>query len=539
MRTSLFLFLLSFSITVNAQQIDWNAPIPSNALEDTFGLEWPAWVFSHWVWEDESTQESALTMVDDYLSRDIPVNAIIIDSPWETGYNTFEWDTALFPDAQAMIDSLHSRNVKVMLWITGIINIDEGAIYDYAKDQGYFMKVLPFDSEPGVVNWWKGDGSLIDWFNPDAVTWWKGLMDNMLDMGIDGWKCDGTDFSVLSTPWSDGANEQFLTNRIEYSHAYYQIHFDYTREVLGNDRVIHARPIDNYGTADIGGNTAAFSPQPTSYAAWVGDQDATFEGMVAALNNMYHSDQANYLSFGSDIGGYRENDDYAPVGRSKELFIRWAQLGTFCGLMENGGGGEHRPWMFDQETLDIYRDLVVKRYNMLPYLMHQSEIYFANQQSIMQFFNKTDYSFMLGSDIFVAPFLQEGTSITVNFPAGYEWISIYDNNDVYTGGTTQTLTVPYSEYPVFTKGDPLSVDELAEVAVSVYPNPVQEVLHIRLKNSNSPATIQLSDVSGREVFRTNATGTITEFPLTGLCQGVYVCRIEQDGRTAVRKIVKE
>jgi alpha-glucosidase (family GH31 glycosyl hydrolase) len=57
-------------------------------------------------------------------------------------------------------------------------------------------------------------------------------------------------------------------------------------------------------------------------------------------------------------GGYRSSS--VPNGRTKQLFIRWAQLGAFCPLMENGGNGEHRPWMFDSnnQTLDIYRNFV-------------------------------------------------------------------------------------------------------------------------------------------------------------------------------------
>src|SRR5688572_5675530 len=78
--------------------------------------QWPEWVFSHWVWEDEGTAASATALVDDYLAHDIPVGAIIIDSPWETGYNTFEWDETLYPNAQAMIDNFHSKNVKVLMW---------------------------------------------------------------------------------------------------------------------------------------------------------------------------------------------------------------------------------------------------------------------------------------------------------------------------------------------------------------------------------------------------------------------------------------
>lgn len=62
----------------------------------------------------------------------------------------------------------------------------------------------------------------------------------------------------------------------------------------------------------------------------------------------------DYANFGSDIGGYRSGSGV--LGRTKELLIRWAQLGAFSPLMENGGNKEHRPWEFDNtnQTLDIY-----------------------------------------------------------------------------------------------------------------------------------------------------------------------------------------
>ena len=71
-----------------------------------------------------------------------------------------------------------------------------------------------------------------------------------------------------------------------------------------------------------------------------------------------HPFSSGYANFGSDIGGYRSGS--GTLGRTKELFIRWAQLGAFSPLMENGGDKEHRPWMFDNtnETLNIYRKLV-------------------------------------------------------------------------------------------------------------------------------------------------------------------------------------
>ena len=43
----------------------------------------PAWALGHIVWEDSLNNETgAKSIVDGYLDRNIPVDAVIIDSPW-------------------------------------------------------------------------------------------------------------------------------------------------------------------------------------------------------------------------------------------------------------------------------------------------------------------------------------------------------------------------------------------------------------------------------------------------------------------------
>lgn len=412
--------------------------------------DWPLWIFSHWLWEDEGTAESAMQMVDDYLAHGIPVGAIIIDSPWETGYNTFEWDESLYPNAQGMIDYFHSKGVKVLIWITSTINLDVPDMYQFCKDNNFFMKESAGSTEPGIIDWWKGPGSLIDWWNPAALAWWKSRMDIVLDMGIDGWKTDGTDYFQLFTPYSPGKGKNMT--RTEYSHAYYRLFHEYTRERLGKDRVIMSRPVDNYGLNFASGDIVAFAPVDIPAASWVGDQDATFGGLVAALNNLYYSSELGYLITGSDIGGYREDKTY-PTSRSKELFIRWAQLGAFCPLMENGGGGEHRPWMFDEETTDIYRELVLLHHKLIPYLDYTARAYFDIRKSIMQFVRKADYSYLLGPDIFVTPIRRAGNDpIEIRFPNGRDtWVYIYDKTKEFKGGTSTVMTFPLAEFPAFVK----------------------------------------------------------------------------------------
>lgn len=499
---------------------------------------WPEFVFHHWVWEDESTQQSALQLVDDYKARNIPVGAIIIDSPWETGYNTFDWDTSLYPNAQAMVDSFHARDVKVIVWITSAINTDMTELWHYADSMGYFMKSNA-NASSAVIPWWKGDGSMIDFFNPDAVAWWKTLMDKTLDLGIDGWKCDGTDYSVflgnaLYSPGMGGT-----VTRLQYSHAYYRLFHDYTRERLGNDRANMSRPVDNYGYTFITDpNLVAFSPRDICFACWVGDQDATFDGMVAALNNMYQSDVNNYLVVGSDIGGYREE----PVtnGRDKNLFIRWAQLGAFSPLMENGGGGEHRPWVFDQQTNEIYNKFVRLHHAMIPYQMQQADSLFALSQSIMQFYNSSDYQYMLGSDVFVAPITSSSNDVLIgNFPGNNTtWVYLFDNTQTFQSGSSTIISTPLDQFPVFIKStSPLlqvldsvvsSITSVSEVSnrtgkVLVYPNPANNEIHLSgLEfNGSTPYEFTLFDALGRVLVKTSLTTAQSTVRVDEIENGIY------------------
>src|SRR5262245_38512978 len=52
-------------------------------------LATPRWVFEPWISKDISTADDTYAFVQGFRDRDIPVGAVVIDSPWETNYNTF------------------------------------------------------------------------------------------------------------------------------------------------------------------------------------------------------------------------------------------------------------------------------------------------------------------------------------------------------------------------------------------------------------------------------------------------------------------
>ena len=77
----------------------------------------------------------------------------------------------------------------------------------------------------------------------------------------------------------------------------------------------------------------------------------------------------------------------------------------------------------------------------------------------MTFFDNVEYHYLLGADILVAPMLEEGTSRTIDFPDGSDWVYLFDKSKTYTGGSSETLTIPLDEFPVFLRsGSEIAVE---------------------------------------------------------------------------------
>ena len=393
---------------------------------------WPEWVLRHWVWENEGTADSALQLVDDYLARGIPVGAVIIDRPWQTAPNTFEPDPKRYPKLGQLVQAFHERDVWVMMWITSVVNAT-ASTYAEAKANGYFL------NGGKTVRWWAGRGAFIDYTNPKAVAWWHRRMDAILDLGIDGWKCDGTDPFVVLLGRPKGAAGPITP--ADYRDAFYRDFFEYTRSRLGPDRVITARPCDSLPGMPI---SVPFAPRDVNFAGWVGDQDGSFEGLRVALANIRASSKRGYVNFGSDIGGFRGRGL-----RDREVMIRWAQCGALCPIMENGGGGEHRPWLYDDEVLSIYKQFATLHHELIPYLYSQGAKAWGEGASLMRFVAGGN-TYLLGDALLVAALVKPGAKRRIILPAG-RWRDWLNESEVHEGPGTKVLDVPLSRFPVFVR----------------------------------------------------------------------------------------
>ena len=105
----------------------------------------PAWALGHIVWEDSlNNTQGATQLVNGYLERQIPVDAIIIDSPWSTSYNDFTWDPQRYSNPATMIKGFSEKGVRTILWLTGCVNTQckdtpqqKSATYDEVVAKNY------------------------------------------------------------------------------------------------------------------------------------------------------------------------------------------------------------------------------------------------------------------------------------------------------------------------------------------------------------------------------------------------------------------
>lgn len=280
-------------------------------------------------------------------------------------------------------------------------------------------------------------------------------MDRVINMGFDGWKCDGADpLIVLLRPWAYSSHKKRYIFYHEYADEYYGTFYNYTKS-KNPDALIMSRPVDGYQNKLF----LAYSPKYVMFSGWVGDQHNDVQGFRKAMINVIHSASKNYLNFGFDISGYKSR---GPT--QKFLFIRWAQAGALLPFMENGGNGMHWPWLFDVETVDIYRKFVGIHYDLRQFFLTSGTEAFSKKKSVVQplipdakpaeLTNPSNLGYVLWNTFLVAPIFEESGYVEVIFPKGHKWMYYFDHSKVFPGtGVVQSMGIKIDQAAFFIRSN--------------------------------------------------------------------------------------
>ncbi len=408
----------------------------------------PPWSMKPWLWEDDAnTSEAVWDLVDGCRDHDLPLGAIMIDSPWATRYNNFRFDEKRYPNPRGMIDALHKRDVRLVLWMTNVINTpdslsdaagDEEDLYAIGKAKGYFVN----DGEP--VSWWKGKGAMIDYTNPAAVAWWHRVMDRTLSLGVDGWKMDGS------------AELFFLTRRQtsrgvmswrDYVDLYYRDTLNYSR-ACRSDFVTMVRSVD---IANSRGNDSAHAPFDAAPLTWTGDQRHSWigKGMDEALRSGFRALELNYPSVSSDTGGYQSPPQEQAETMPRLLYLRWAQWNALTPFFLIGGHDEHRPWKFDPAFFNTFRRYMWLHRELVPFFYAQ-QVQTNLREGQLMHVGPGKHEFLLGDALLAAVMSTSEPRRKITFPTGV-WLDYWDNRVEHRGGETIEVDVPEDRSPLFVR----------------------------------------------------------------------------------------
>jgi len=419
----------------------------------------PRWAFAPWKARDyHRNSREVYEDLDRYRELGLPASVLLIDSPWATNYNTYEFNPKQFENAAAMIARVHEKGYKLILWHTPWINRETTPPYEdgfaeklapgpasnfgEAERRGYFLR-RP-DGSTYIGHWWKGTGSLIDFTNPAAKSWWQRQVSKVIRLGADGFKDDDGEGAFLGdVAFANGEDARTMRNR--YAVEYNQAVAEALQENKGSDWVLFQR------SGTVGSQMLPFF--------WAGDNDATFSptnGLPTVVTAGLNAGMSGISLWMSDLGGYNKT---ARAPGDDVLFTRWTEYSAFSPGMEVMSGMNLGPWDYGVEALRIFREYSVLHMSLFPYryaaalesvrnglplmralvLMHQDD---RDARAVSD-------EYYLGPDLLVAPVLSPVTQRSVYLPEGV-WV------DYWTGRCSEgrrfiTVDAPLDRIPLFVR----------------------------------------------------------------------------------------
>jgi alpha-glucosidase (family GH31 glycosyl hydrolase) len=440
--------------------------------------ELPAWVLRLWASGNEwNTQETVLSRMDSHRDLDIPVGVVVIEA-WsdEEGITIFRdaeyavtedgsahrasdfTYTGAWPDPKGMVEALHERGIKVVLWQIPLLKTDPGLGGQVYADGAAMVReghaVLEADGSPyHNRGWWFPKALMPDLSVARTRHWWTEKRRYLVeDLDVDGFKTDGGEHAWgHDLRYADGRRGDEGNNLfpVHYARAFGDL-------------------LRSAGKAPVTFSRAGFTGSQAHGIYWAGDEDSTWEAFRASVTAGLTAAACGIVYWGWDLAGFS-----GPVPDA-ELYLRATAASTFMPIMQYHSEFNHHrtpprdrtPWHVadttgDDRVVPVFRRYAHLRERLVDYLAEQARVAVTTDRPLMRplFFDhagdprvwRYPLQYHLGDDLLVNPVTTpNATTWTTYLPRG-EWVDAWTGEEVPAGEVTRPT--PIDVVPVYCRAD--------------------------------------------------------------------------------------
>ncbi len=450
----------------------------------------PFWAFgfqqSRWSYHNS---EAVDRIIDGYDRAGIPLDCVYLDIDYMDSFKDFTVDGSKFPDFERFVAEKKEKGIRLIPIIDAGIKAEEGyEIFDEGVKNGYFCKKADgSDFEAGV---WPGICRFPDFLRGDVREWFGSKYKKLIDMGIEGfwndmnepalfYSADGIKNALEKASSLKGQNldlgkffnlkDTFAglsNNGNDYASIYHtvdgeQVNHQKVHNLYGANMT---RAAGEYFEKEYGeGKILMFSR--ASYIGahrfggiWFGDNHSWWSHILLCLKMLPGANMCGFLYSGADLGGFNEN-------ATRDLVLRFTALGVFTPLMRNHSAlGTRDQECFAFENTEDFRDVVLVRYRLIPYLYDTFKKARENGDMIFRplsfdypsdkIARECETQLMLGDECMIAPVYEQNASgRTVYLPEDMTFVKLsgerVTKQDLKKG--LHYVEVALNEVPLFIK----------------------------------------------------------------------------------------
>ena len=377
-------------------------------------------------------QKDILKYATDIIENGFPTGVFMVDDQWAKDYGCFEFDPIKFPDPKAMVNELHGKGFKIMLWLTPFVSPDGEEFKEMLAKGGLVLE--QGSGRPAIIKWWNGYSACLDLTKEVTVNWLREKLKTLQETyGIDGFKFDAVDFDFYTGGSAVFPNKESNVKGYEQSEIYTRLGAEFAFSEMR-------------ASWKNGNQPMAQRLQDKGYS-W-DELKLLIPDMLSAGLIGHHYTCPDMI--GGGLLGTFENIDYTKFDQS--LMIRSAQNQALMPMMQFSVA----PWrVLDEEHLNLCREAALLHSRMGDYIYGLAQKAAINGEPIVrhmeyafphQGFLSCNDQYMLGDKFLVAPMVEKGMKRTVILPRG-KWKDEQGNK--YKGGRTIQITVPLGRLPYF------------------------------------------------------------------------------------------